>query len=142
MFLTNHTLTGIAIGLSLDDPVAILPLAIGSHFYLDAIPHFGGPRYSFLKPVGRVIATIDCAVALALAIASAVLWPHRLVQLTTAVFGATLPDLLFIPRYLMNIKFWAPLFYFHHVIQTERIWGAATELTWAGLMLSVIRVYR
>lgn len=142
MYLTNHTLTGIAIGLSLDNPVAILPLAVASHFYLDAIPHFGGPQFSFLKPLGRVIATIDCAIALSLAITSVIIWPERFGQLTTAVFGATLPDLLFIPYYLMKIKFWEPLFRFHHVIQTERLWGAISEIAWASLMLVVIGAYR
>lgn len=141
MLLSNHTLTGIAIGLSLDNPAVILPVAVASHFYLDAIPHFGNPKLNFLQPVGRIYATIDCAIALSLAVASVVIWPERFVQLTTAVFGATLPDLLYIPRYLLKLKFWEPLFRFHSVIQTERLWGAATEITWASLMLIVIRAY-
>lgn len=142
MLLTNHTLTGIAIGLSLDNPAIIFPLAVSSHFYLDSIPHFGIPGVTYMKPPGQIPAAIDCTVALGLAITSVILWPHRFGQLTTAVFGATLPDLLYIPRYLMGIKFWQPLFWFHSIIQTERVWGMATEIIWASAMLTIIRPYR
>ncbi len=41
MTATNHALAGAAIGLSITQPVLALPLALASHFVMDAIPHFG-----------------------------------------------------------------------------------------------------
>lgn len=41
MTATNHALAGAAIGLSISQPILALPLALASHFVMDAIPHFG-----------------------------------------------------------------------------------------------------
>lgn len=44
---TNHALTGAAIGIALQEPLLIVPLAFASHFVLDAIPHFDHEIYRF-----------------------------------------------------------------------------------------------
>lgn len=41
MTATNHALSGAVIGLAISQPAIALPLALASHFVLDAIPHFG-----------------------------------------------------------------------------------------------------
>ena len=40
MTATNHALTGAAIGFIVGVPAIAIPLALISHFVLDAIPHF------------------------------------------------------------------------------------------------------
>ena len=142
MLLTNHTLTGIALGLTIDDVEVLAPTAIASHFVLDSVPHFGDKCLSFDKPLGRIWAAIDCSVALTLAVASVFVFPHRFLHLFIGVVGATVPDLLYIPKYLFHKIFWKPLFDFHHIIQTERLWLFPVELIWAASMLTVINVYR
>ncbi|HSX14313.1 MAG TPA: hypothetical protein VLE72_00145 [Candidatus Saccharimonadales bacterium] len=139
MLLTNHTLAGIALGLTIDDPLVLAPVAVASHFALDSIPHFGGQRFNFDDPIGQKLAFFDCLSALALAIGAVAIWPQRFPQLFVGVLGATAPDLLYVPRYVMGIKFWEPLFRFHHKIQLERWWGLATELTATSILIMILR---
>jgi hypothetical protein len=43
---TNHGLAGAVIGLSITQPAIALPLALISHFVLDALPHFDMKYYN------------------------------------------------------------------------------------------------
>ena len=141
MLLTNHTLTGIALGLTIDDVVVLAPAAVASHYLLDSVPHFGAEKLNFLQPVGRIFAFFDCLAALSVAVASVIIWPHRFAQLFIGVLGATLPDLHYVPYYVLKKRFWQPMLDFHHVIQTERWYLFPVEIIWALTMLTVVKVY-
>jgi hypothetical protein len=49
MTATNHALSGALIGLAITQPMVALPLALASHFVLDAVPHFGIKFYESEK---------------------------------------------------------------------------------------------
>lgn len=43
MTATNHAALGAVIALTVKEPILVLPLAVISHYALDALPHFGYP---------------------------------------------------------------------------------------------------
>lgn len=47
MLITPHALTGAAITVLVPNPLVSVPLAIGSHFVLDMIPHWQETLYSW-----------------------------------------------------------------------------------------------
>jgi hypothetical protein len=141
MRLVNHTLTGVAIGLTASQPLVALAAGITSHFVLDAIPHWGTKHSDFNDPIGRKWALVDCTTSLGIAMAAALIWPGALLTLVPATLGAVLPDLHYIPYYLMKKKFWGGIIKFHAFIQTERPWGLISELIWLLVVLSVIKTY-
>lgn len=141
MLLTNHTLTGVALGLTIDDVAVLAPTAVASHYVLDSVPHFGSKRLSFDKPAGRIFAFFDCLVASCVAISAVIIWPHRFGHLFVGIFGAALPDLHYVPYYVLKKRFWTPLINFHHLIQTERLWLLPVEIVWAFTMITAIKVY-
>ena len=138
MFLTNHTLTGTLIGLSLPAP-AVLPLGFLSHLALDATPHFGYPSLDLAKNPGFSLAVFDGLASAATYLFMLGMFPDHRVAITLGVFGATLPDLLYIPRYIFRYRptnFFARL---HKKIQwSETPAGLITEFFWALLMLRLI----
>lgn len=47
MNASNHMVTGAVIALTITEPLLTLPLALASHYVLDAMPHFGFERKGF-----------------------------------------------------------------------------------------------
>jgi hypothetical protein len=140
MFLTNHVMTATALALVIDDPVILAPAAFGSHFVLDSIPHYGFPPGTGMKSdLFKRTALLDAVIAATVSLTAATLVPQRAPQILLAGFSACLPDLLYIPRYGMNIKFWEPLFRFHSRIQWfQKAEGAVVELGWGILMTTIV----
>lgn len=96
----NHALTGAAIGLALQNPLLVIPVALASHFVLDVIPHFGGhPVYEWGHKHFFKLITLDallCAAGIGLA-----LWlaPQAALAILLGVAFAMLPDLTLIHYY-------------------------------------------
>jgi hypothetical protein len=146
MLLTNHTLTGVFLGLSIDNPVALAPTAVASHLVLDAVPHFGASiirgdgdkrRLGFL-----ILGSIDFALSVGVTVAACVLWPWRAGNIIIGALGADLPDLTYIPIILFRrgpvfklLPFYEPMQRFFSFIQWyEKPPGAITEVLWFALM--------
>ncbi|HEU5187004.1 MAG TPA: hypothetical protein VFT87_00720 [Candidatus Saccharimonadales bacterium] len=96
----NHALTGAAIGLAVQKPLLVIPLAFASHFLLDMLPHFGGHVYQWgHRHFGKIIAVDGVVTLLAILLiifaVPAFMWPVLL-----GVFFAMLPDALLVPYYL------------------------------------------
>jgi hypothetical protein len=117
VLVTTHVLSGAVIGAFSPSPEVALVRGFGSHFVLDAIPHWGCPDEDMLKvavPDGLIGLAAIGAVALAAS-------PGRRVAVLSGVFGACLPDidkpsLLFFGR-----SPFPPWFdRFHGAIQHER----------------------
>lgn len=142
MFLTNHALTGLALGLNITNPAVLAPAALASHFALDALPHYGDKGLVLNGPTGKFKAIIlaDGALAIATCVAAVWLWPERAFHLGLGIFFATLPDLLYIPRQLFNG--WVPsklYARFHKRIQwAEMPPGIIVELGWAYFLSTLI----
>lgn len=144
MFLTNHALTGAAIGLALPAPEAVVPLAFASHFALDALPHFGMAHWSnfqgFQDPRWRAVGTADSVLATGVAVGLCLIFPGRALPIALGAFCAMLPDLFYVPEIFFKVRLDKALRRFHHWVQWgERPWGWIIELAWAAGMAWVIR---
>jgi hypothetical protein len=128
----NHVVFGSLIAVITPEPALALPLSFGSHFVLDAIPHYGSdpqaPRgsraYNLRILVDAVLSTLVILLFLSLN-------PPRRGLLLACVFFAILPDLIW--PVALFIKHRGPLwafFKFHKTIQRESRKGIILELIW------------
>lgn len=138
MTATNHALTGATIGLLVGNPLIALPLALLSHFVLDALPHFGikDPLRSDL-PVFTKMLMIDAALCVGIVLALATAQPHNWLLASLSAFVATAPDLMWLKGYLRARRqqlvqpLRSPVMRFHAAIQWfERPIGAVVEVVW------------
>ena len=118
MLLTNHVLSGALIGARAPGPVSAFVAGFGSHFVLDAVPHWGkwGSHRKFLR-----VATADGLVSLGMmAVFAAAAPPGRRLTVLAGMTGAALPD---IDKPTREWFGWSPfprkLDHFHSAIQDE-----------------------
>ncbi len=146
MLLTNHTLTGVLLGLTIDNPLVLAPTAVASHLLLDATPHFGTQTIKASFPRGRafiLIGAVDFGASVAVTAVACLLWPARIPAVLVGVLGACLPDLTYIPLVIFgrgNLERWLPFYrpmlkFLADIQWYERPLGAITEAFWAMLML-------
>jgi len=91
MLVTNHVLSGAAIGAAVGRPATAFALGVASHFALDTTPHWGrfGSQRQYLS-----VAVPDGLTGLAvIAGATALAPPGRRVAVLAGMAGAALPDL-------------------------------------------------
>ena len=139
MFITNHVLSGALIGLVAPRrPAKVALVAVGSHFVLDAVPHWGIDDDAKF----RKVAIVDGLVGLATmrAIMGAVPRGTR-VAVLAGMLGAAFPDadkpaLMFVGR----SPFPALVDRFHQRIQRESGHGIRTEVRAALAMVLVVRL--
>jgi hypothetical protein len=136
MLVTNHVLSGAAIGAATRRPVAAFVLGVASHFVLDTVPHwgqFGGGR-RMLR-----VAVPDGLIGLAvMGTMAAVAPPERRAAVLAGMAGAALPDLdkpstVFFGR----SPFPPAVDRFHTAIQHEKARRAHYEATAAVIFGSV-----
>lgn len=139
LFLTNHTLTGTLLALTIDNPVVLAPAAFGSHLLLDAIPHFGHPKLKLEQFNGHVVAAVDGLFSLGVYLTALSLWPERTLLISIAAFSAALPDLLYIPRHYLNYVPSKAFARFHKSVQwSETPPGAVVEVAWLLAMICAL----
>ncbi len=128
----NHALVGALIGKVLPLPLA-LPVAIASHFVLDALPHYGLPhKQRDRSKVWKIVFTIDFFATAALIIPAVA--THHYAMLACGV-AAVLPDFVWVGKFIKNKSFdmsntgnWYTKW--HAGIQHyERPWGVWVELS-------------
>jgi hypothetical protein len=147
----NHALTGAIIGLGISDPLLALPIAFGSHFICDALPHFGMEgkmsddvwikSMTFKRML--IADAIGCTV---LVLVLTITKPHHWFLACVCAFLATSPDFLWINMFIKNRqnKPWKPSLFskFASNIQWfQRPSGAIIELIWFSGCLIVISTY-
>lgn len=134
MNVSNHVLVGSAIALTVRQPAVALPLALASHYVLDALPHFGyhrkGYQEIFRHKLTYVATALDCiGVGVLLAAVATQSWPVFL-----AACVAASPDIEWLYRYAWYERkgYEAPAgrsWRFHEGIQwCERPWGLIIEI--------------
>jgi hypothetical protein len=110
---TPHVIVGAAIATKVVNPVLAIPLALGSHFVLEKIPHWNPHLNTETEKYGRPtkqstkIVIIDVAVSLAagLFIASRVLPDTgHAATILAAAFAATIPDIIEGPYFFLNMR--------------------------------------
>lgn len=146
MTAINHALTGTAIGLLVGQPLLAVPLAIGSHFICDALPHFGPglPDKTVLKSnIFRNYLGVEAGLCFLLVVCLAFFRPEHWLLAAVCAFAAAAPDLLSINKYLTirRGRPWKPGRYvkFASDIQWfERPIGAIVEVVWFVAALLII----
>jgi hypothetical protein len=136
----NHALVGALIGKFLPLPVAI-PLAIISHFCLDALPHYGLPNHTRdASKFWKILFIADFFATAGLIIPAVV--SHHYAVLTCGIL-AVIPDFVWVIRFLRTRSFnmndnKSRYATWHAAIQHyERPWGIWIELPLAVVLLSV-----
>jgi hypothetical protein len=152
MLLTPHTLVGMAIGASVQNPIIAFPISVGMHFAGDLVPH-----WDFFSNTGKeerrigwrplaVMAELILAVSLGITTTLFALWVRQDTSLAFNIFicgiGSVLPDALegphiymtHEPKILQNVskiqsrlQFQAPL-----------PWGIITQILVAAISLLII----
>ncbi len=157
MLLTNHTLTGIVLGLTIDQPALLAPTAVASHLALDLTPHFWFDHPSKRPPLSvrqqgtyrdprfLVVGSIDFAISWGLTIAACIARPDRALHVVLGVVSAQLPDLIYIPPMLFGrhrtkrIPGYEAMLRFSTMLQwSESPAGIVTELVWAAGMCVIL----
>lgn len=98
----NHALTGAIIGLTIDQPVIAVPVAVGSHYALDAIPHFGVriPQEEWLTTKRfKILILIDALLCFILVLFLALSKPQHWITAIVCAFAAAAPDFWSIKRF-------------------------------------------
>jgi hypothetical protein len=142
----NHVVFGSFIAVILPDPLIAAPLAFGSHFLMDSIPHYGedhkAPRGS-RRYITRILLDTTASILIVLYFLS--LKPAHPGLLMLCAFIAVSPDLLW-PLALF-IRRRGPLwefFKFHKLIQKETRKGIFIEAAWflvtTSLTIYLIRI--
>ena len=142
MLETPHVVVGAAIATKIANPALALPLAFGSHFILEKIPHWNPHLNTEKSKFGKItksttkIVLADSATALILGsfIASQALpdVAHTFTILA-ACFASTLPDLIEAPYFFLGknddfiVKKWIP-FKKSLQVDTSIIPGTLTQL--------------
>lgn len=113
MLETPHVVVGAAIATKVINPVLALPLALGSHFVLDRVPHWNPHLNTELNKYGKVSnrSTKIVIVDVTLALASGTFIATRALPNTShfllimaASFLSILPDIVEAPYYFFKQK--------------------------------------
>jgi hypothetical protein len=142
MTATNHVVTGMVIGTVVANPVIAFPLALLSHFILDALPHYGESDHHSKK--FKMILLADMMVA-AIALIMVLLITQNWVVILAGIFAAS-PDLMWLPLWLKELRgqttTLGPIAKLHKQIQwSEKSSGALYEAAWflaIGALLIVL----
>lgn len=150
MTAANHVLTGAVIATVIGSPVLAVPLAFASHFVLDAIPHFGIHEDDTLKRNGhwlfRSVVITDTVLTIA-ALAVVPIAVHSTVNawaVLAAMVAALIPDLLWIPHFLHEVRHKVArtrtrFMLWHQRIQwSETPLGLIIELLWATAAITAM----
>lgn len=149
MTIVNHAAAGAIIAITVKQPYLVIPLALLSHFSMDALPHFGYPGhpgygellkhrltqlYIFLDLVGWIF----------------LIWAMQGLSWLAyvAAFTAVLPDLWRI-LWRASFYFWlekrgkhfhrGPISRFHRRIQWAHYpWGLVVEVVIAALLITSV----
>jgi hypothetical protein len=110
---TPHVVVGAAIATKIANPLIAIPLALGSHFVLEKVPHWNPHLTTEKKKYGKVTkkstqtVILDASTALILGglIASRAL-PNtqHAITILLSCFAAVLPDVVEAPYFFLNSK--------------------------------------
>lgn len=142
MLITNHVLSGAVIGAVARSPAQAFTLGVGSHFALDAVPHWGDwrDRKHFMH-----VAVRDGLAGLAvMGTMTAAAPAGRRLTMLAGMAGAALPDIDKPCRIFLGFSPFPPLVdWFHSAIQQESqdraFVEAAAGVTFTGALIAALR---
>ena len=132
MLTTAHAVTGATIGVLVPNPWLAIPLAVGSHFVLDSIPHWQETLAPYV-PNKKTYIRIPVDVALAIVLVSVIVMWHPTFALTIWLYAAlaNVPDLdtltILLPKLRRGVV--SNFYNWHCDIQreTSSMWGVVTQ---------------
>jgi hypothetical protein len=143
---SNHVVTGALIATAVAQPAAAIPLALASHFVLDALPHYGDTnKSSWLNRNFKYILGVDLLLASIFLLGLVIAQPASWFLLAVCGVVAVSPDLLWLPYFLADLKHeqkeHSKLAKLLKWIQWgERPWGIYLEVVvLAGLLTAFLR---
>lgn len=144
MTTSNHLFAGAVIALTVKQPLLAVPLALMSHYILDALPHFGYKDAADLASMLRFRLTLimESVNIIGVPLLIYLLWGNSVWVFLTALVAIT-PDFVWVYRYYWYDRFGlaVPLGRFSHwhsAIQWgERPWGIVIELATLMLLIGV-----
>lgn len=142
----NHIVTGVAIGLAVQQPALALPLALASHFVLDALPHYGHDDHAAKRFL--TILAIDGVAIVAILVTLAALQPAGWGLALACGLLAASPDFMWLPNFLRDLSdhhtrkpYDDPITKFHKRIQwAEKPYNWPYEFVWLGVMIATLCV--
>jgi len=150
MTASNHMLTGAVIAAAVREPLLVVPLAVLSHFILDAFPHFGVAESDTKErnnhPLFRAVLTLDLLVLFAALILVPIIFSGHVAWwvLLLGMVSAYIPDVVWLAHFYHDKKGHTRkppmrLTRFHQKIQWfERPPGIVTEIIWFGGSLAIL----
>lgn len=133
MLETPHVALGVAIASAIPNPLISIPLALGSHFLLDMVPHWNPHLNTEMKTYGRLtnktlaIIVFDLVVAFVLTCFLA----QGNINIYFAAFASLLPDVAEGPYFLFGWrnKYLDVVLRFQRSIQSSAniFWGLLTQ---------------
>lgn len=142
MTATNHALTGAFIGLTIGNPLLAIPLAVASHFLLDALPHFGSKHLQAESKRFIYYLAIEAGMCAAIVVTLIWLQPINFVVAAICAFVATSPDFMWINDFIRaqhrkpvrTSENWLVRLH-SHIQWYQKEPGALVELGWALMMV-------
>lgn len=136
----NHVAFGSLVALVVKEPAVAIPVALGSHFVMDAIPHYGedhkAPRFS-RRYYGRILVDAQISVLFAAWILAA--HPPHAGLVFICGLVAILPDFLWpLALYVKKTSLMWKFFVFHKRIQRESRRGIYVEIVWFTVTCSAV----
>lgn len=153
MTLTNHALTGALVAVAVGHPAFAIPLALLSHFAIDALPHFGLPYTDVFtrnkSRLFRAVVSLDTALFVA-AFALLLVLANQTVPVwlvVVCILVACVPDFAWVARFIREVSTgqWHPegrVNGLHKKVQwCEHPWGLIVEACWAIAMVYLITAF-
>ena len=143
MLTTPHAVTGAMIGTLLPNPILVVPVAMGSHFVLDSIPHWQETLAPYIPTKKTYIRLpIDIVLAVILVWLMAHWQPSNGGTIWLGAISANVPDfdsiVALMPKLKRGLvkKYWD----WHCKIQreTSSMWGVLTQLVVIAIGLIVV----
>ena len=144
MLITPHTLVGIALGTTIQNPAVAVPLAFIMHFLGDLVPHWDffshtdrEQKLRGWRPIA-VMADLSLAIALGMFFVLYALWVVKSTDMAVNIFlcavASVLPDVLEAPHIYMTPdkepKITKLIYFFQHKMQFQAPlpWGIISQL--------------
>lgn len=146
---SNHAVTGAIIAATLPQPAVAVPLALVSHFVLDALPHYGdNTGRSWFGRRFEMILLIDAILCSTFLLSILIVQPMHWLLIIICALVAVAPDLQWLPYYLADKRGetkhdtrYAKLFKW--IQWGERPWGIYIEIVWLvaslALFVAIVR---
>ena len=136
----NHMVFGSLVAVTVNEPVIAVPVALASHFLLDAIPHYGNnPRAALGSRAFNIRLLLDILACILVMSIFLSLNPINPTLILICAFFAVLPDIFW--PFALVVKHKGPIwefFKFHKNIQHESPSGIYVEIAWFILTTALV----